>query len=427
MNKPLAPDDDRNELRARIVGLDDRTLRKSYFPQLKKQIEELKTAQQRILRLSNLYAALSQCNQAIVRSTEQSDLFRAICRAAVQFGGVRMAWIGLVDGPDNRVVPVASFGDDTGFLERVAIKVDAADPFGRGPTGTAIREDRPIWFHQYQSNPDDIWYDAARVAGFGSSASLPLHRKGIPVGNLSLYAESVDMFDDDAQRLLIEMATDVSFALDNFAREAERKQALERIQQYVAQLERAFVPTVLVATNLSELRDPYTAGHERRVGRIAKAIAVELGLDDKTAEGLEVAGYLHDLGKITIPAEILARPGRLSEAEFMLIKGHSEASHSVLKQVEFPWPIAEIVLQHHERLDGSGYPRGLKGAEILPEARILAVADVVEAMASHRPYRPGLGLDRALAEIEQGSGRIYDPDVVRACLRLFREKGLTLP
>ena len=185
--------------------------------------------------------------------------------------------------------------------------------------------------------------------------------------------------------------------------------------------------TVQVATTLSEMRDPYTAGHERRVAEIAVAIGAELGFDAQRQEGLRVGGYLHDAGKITIPSEILSKPGKLSAAEFALIKGHPQASYDILKNVEFPWPVAQMALQHHERIDGSGYPQGLKGDEILFEARIMSVADVVEAMASHRPYRPGLGIDKALAEIERGRGTAYDPLVADTCLRLFRELGYRIP
>ena len=208
---------------------------------------------------------------------------------------------------------------------------------------------------------------------------------------------------------------------------AEKKRADEQIQHYVAQLETAFKSTVEVATTLSELRDPYTAGHERRVGSIAATIGAELGLDAHRQEGLRVAGFLHDIGKITIPAEILSKPGRLSAIQFQLIQGHPQSGYDVLKEVHFPWPVAEVTLQHHERIDGSGYPRGLKGEAILLEARILAVADVVEAMSSHRPYRPGLGLATTLAEIKQGRGVIYDAEVADACLRLFQEKGYAIP
>jgi HD-GYP domain-containing protein (c-di-GMP phosphodiesterase class II) len=185
--------------------------------------------------------------------------------------------------------------------------------------------------------------------------------------------------------------------------------------------------TVNVAATLSEMRDPYTAGHERRVAEIAVAIGAALGLDARRQEGLRVAGYLHDVGKISIPAEILAKPGKLTKIEYQLIQAHPQAGHDVLKDVNFPWPVAQVALQHHERIDGTGYPQGLKGDQILIEARIMAVADVVEAMATHRPYRPGLGIDRALAEIERGRGSAYDTGVADACLRLFREKSYKIP
>jgi HD-GYP domain-containing protein (c-di-GMP phosphodiesterase class II) len=175
------------------------------------------------------------------------------------------------------------------------------------------------------------------------------------------------------------------------------------------------------------MRDPYTAGHERRVAEIAVAIGRDFGFDDRRLEGLRVAGYLHDVGKMTIPSEILSKPGKLSAIEFQLIQGHARASYDVLKDVEFPWPVAQVALQHHERIDGSGYPQGLKGEAIMLEARIMAVADVVEAMSSHRPYRPGLGIAKALAEIERGRGTAYDIQAADACLRLFREKGYTVP
>jgi PAS domain S-box-containing protein len=207
---------------------------------------------------------------------------------------------------------------------------------------------------------------------------------------------------------------------------SERKRADETIQRYVSQLENVFIHTVNIINTLSEVRDPYTAGHERRVADIAVAIGIELGLDDHRIEGLRIAGCLHDLGKITIPAELLSKPRRFSEVEYSLVKEHSKTGYDILKDVEFPWPVADIVLQHHERIDGSGYPQGLKGEAILYEARIMAVADVVEAMSSHRPYRPALGIEKALAEIEDGSGTIYDENVVGACLQIFRKKGFVL-
>jgi putative nucleotidyltransferase with HDIG domain len=175
-----------------------------------------------------------------------------------------------------------------------------------------------------------------------------------------------------------------------------------------------------------EIRDPYTSGHQIRSADLALAIASEMGLPQDKIDAIRMAGSIHDIGKLSIPAEILSKPTKLLEIEFALIKEHARKGYEMLKDVESPWPLAEIVYQHHERMDGSGYPRNLKGEEILIEARILAVADVVEAMASHRPYRPGLGIDASLNEIEKNRGIFYDDAVADTCLRLFREKGFQL-
>ena len=211
-----------------------------------------------------------------------------------------------------------------------------------------------------------------------------------------------------------------------FQNEEKEKRAAELVIAN-KELQDALMHTVEVVMHLGEMRDPYTAGHQKRVAEIAVAISAELGFDAERQQGMRVAGYLHDVGKINIPAEILSKPGKLTDIEYSLVKGHAQAGYDVLAHVDFPWPMAEVVLQHHERLDGTGYPRGLKGEEIIIEARILAVADVVEAMASHRPYRAGLGIDKALDEIKHGRGVAYDATVVDACLKLFNEKGYQLP
>ncbi len=208
---------------------------------------------------------------------------------------------------------------------------------------------------------------------------------------------------------------------------SDKRRSEDTIADYVRKLEGAVIGTASAVSQMVELRDPYTAGHERRVGELSAAIAAEMGLDDFCQQGLRIAGAVHDVGKIVVPAEILTKPSRLTTVEYELLKQHAEQGYEVLKNVDFPWPVAEVARQHHERMDGSGYPQGLKGAEILLEARITAVADVVESMSTHRPYRAALGLEKALLEIEQGAGILYDAAAAAACLRLFREKGYTIP
>jgi HD-GYP domain-containing protein (c-di-GMP phosphodiesterase class II) len=175
-----------------------------------------------------------------------------------------------------------------------------------------------------------------------------------------------------------------------------------------------------------EMRDPYTAGHQRRVGKLSSAIATRMSLPADQIDGIRMAADIHDVGKIYVPAEILSKPGQLTEIESSIIRTHPRVGYDILKTIEFPWPIAAIVHQHHERIDGSGYPNGLSGEAILLEARIVCVADVVEAMSSHRPYRPAHGIEMALDEISRGRGRIYDPQAVDACLALFRQDGFSL-
>ena len=647
-------------------------------------ITRSKAAEEKIHRLTQFYAALSQCNETIVRCTREEELFPEICRDVVQFGGMKMAWIGLLDAASQRVHPVASYGEGLAYLDGIEISANDNDPAGRSPIGTAIREGHPYWILDFLNDPLTATHHENGVRfGWRSTASLPLFRNGVAIGAFNLYSDKTNAFDEAARKLLTEMAIDISFALDNFAHEAERKlaeakvtaselsyrrlfesskdgilildavtgmivdvnpflimilgysydefigkkiwelsffknilenkdnfmdlqrqeyiryedlplqatdgrvfhvefisnvytvnggkvvqcnirditkrwraeellresearykriiegltdyqytvrvenglavdalqspgcvtvtgytpedfaadqylwiqlvvpedrdrirghvqqilegkdilpieycitrkdgevrrvsdttilfkdafgnlqsydgvikditerkNAEEQAQCYVAQLESALMRTVGVATALIEMRDPYTAGHERRVSEIAAAIGRELGWDARRVEGLRVAGQLHDIGKISTPAEILAKPGKITAAEYSLIKEHPQAGYDALKDVAFPWPVAEVAWQHHERMDGSGYPRGLRGDEILLEARIMSVADVVEAMASHRPYRPGQGIDKALEEIERGSGSVYDTTVAEACLRLFREQGYVLP
>ena len=206
----------------------------------------------------------------------------------------------------------------------------------------------------------------------------------------------------------------------------DRKQAEEELLQTLERLRKAVGATIQVLVSAVEARDPYTAGHQTRSATLASTIAAEMGLSQEKIEGIRIAGSIHDIGKLSIPAEILSKPTKLSKNEFSLIKEHARNGYEILKEVESPWPLAEIVYQHHERMDGSGYPRKLKGNEILMEARIMAVADVVESMASYRPYRPALGIEAALNEIEKNRGIIYDDAVVDTCLRLFREKGFKL-
>jgi len=202
-----------------------------------------------------------------------------------------------------------------------------------------------------------------------------------------------------------------------------QRKSEQKLQQSYQKLKKTMDATIETMSNIIEAKDPYTSGHQHRVCQLATRIAQEMKLPKDKIEGIRIASLIHDIGKIGLPAEILSKPTKLADIEFSLIKGHSQAGSDILKAIDFSYPVANIVLQHHERINGSGYPNGLRADEILLEARILGVADVVEAMSSHRPYRPALGIDKALEEISQNRGILYDPEVVDACLKLFREKG----
>ena len=254
------------------------------------------------------------------------------------------------------------------------------------------------------------------LTGASMYAGFPVLVGGRPVAVLSC------LFDHDV--VLRESQHELLRVLGRAAAvEEERRRAIEDRLLDLAQLEQAMERTVVTLSGAVSARDPYTAGHERRVGQLAVAIGEKLGMDAADLRLLRLAATVHDLGKMTVPAEILSKPTRLSEAEFAIIRSHSEAGWAMLEPAGLPASVTDAVLQHHERLDGSGYPEGLQGDDIGEFARILAVADVVEAMSSHRPYRPAIGTEPALAEIEEGAGSRYDADVSTACLELFREEG----
>ncbi len=231
---------------------------------------------------------------------------------------------------------------------------------------------------------------------------------------LFVLVSGIPLFEGDRFTGTLAVLTDIT----------EQIRTQEQLQQSHARLERLFEEAVNVLASTVEIRDPYTAGHQRRVAKLACAIAAELDLPEERIAGLRVAALVHDIGKIAIPTAILSKSGELTPEEFDLVRTHPRISYEILRKIEFPWPVAEIVLQHHERFDGFGYPQGLKDEEIMLEARILAVADAVEAMISHRPYRPACSLDEALEEISRNKGTLYDPKVVEACLRLFK-RGFT--
>jgi len=371
--------------------------------------------------------ALSTVNRELVHATEEEALLQAICTAIVEQNYYRMAWVGYVQHDAAKSIRhMASAGDEQETLTRVQPRW-AEDEYGTGPSGRAVRTGETQLARDIANDPQyQSWKDELIRQGYVSSIALPLTASGQVFGILHVYADEVDAFTSAEVDLLEEMAGDLAFGVNSLRIRLERDRAMAQNEQHLARMHESLAGTVNAIARAVEARDPYTAGHQRRVAILACTIAASMGLDESRIEGIRMGATIHDIGKIQVPAEILTKPAKLSDIEYAIIKEHPGVGFEILKDIRFPWPIANIAYQHHERMDGSGYPQGLKGEEICLEARIVAVADVVEAMASHRPYRAGLGMDKALAEIRQNRGILYDTVVADACLRLFEEGSFSI-
>lgn len=280
-----------------------------------------------------------------------------------------------------------------------------------------VRQGRPVVHNELHAGD----YRRGLPAGHSPLTrhlAVPVLEQGLPVMVLGVGNKSQPYGDEDIDR--VRLLAESAWGL------LRRKAHEQREARHVEFLEANMLATIDVINTIVEMRDPYTAGHEQRVADLSRAIAAGLGLDEGTRERIGLAALVHDVGKLAIPAELLSKPGRLTPLEMEIAKTHSRQGYEILRKSRFSWPLADIVLQHHERFDGSGYPDGLSGEEILLEARIIGVADVVEAMTSRRPHRPARPIESALAEIEAGSGTLYDPRVAAACLALFRERHYRL-
>lgn len=364
---------------------------------------------------------LSEVNQALIRSVNEEDLLQRICHATHENNSFPLVWIGLSDKETNKLSKIAYMGGNQKLLDKLVEYATLS------PTGIALTHGDPIQCPDINDCPG-----FAPIAeqllneGLHSAIALPLINEKESLGVITIFSTRPEAITGDARNLLQELADDLAFGIAHL-RTLAKQQAIEKERLIQAkQLNRALEQTIQAMARTVEKRDPYTAGHQARVAELASAIGEELKVPKQVLEGLRMSAMIHDLGKIYVPAEILNRPGKLSKAEWLIISAHPQVGHDIVKDVDLPWPVAQVILQHHERMDGSGYPQGLSGDNILLEARIIAVADVLEAMSTHRPYRPAVGLDAALIELEKNSGIFYDPKVVTACVNLFKKKGFTL-
>jgi PAS domain S-box-containing protein len=380
-----------------------------------RDISERKRAEEALRRSNRFLRTLSRCNETLVHASDENDLLHDMCRVVVEVGEFALAWVGTV-GADGVIRSVAKHGGCVGFIDDVPTGGEDAAA-ARRPVVRAVESGEIQVVQDITESDGPEWRSQALSCGFRSAISLPLRVGGNLIGALNIYASEPGGFGSEEVNLLSELAGDLGFGIATIRVRAEREDDARK-------LERALEDTIQAIATTIEARDPYTAGHQRRVAQLAAAIAREMGLPENRITGVLRGAEIHDIGKIYIPSEILSRPGRLSNTEFSLIKIHPQVGYDIVKEIDFPWPVAAMILQHHERLDGSGYPRGLRGGDqIILEAKILAVADVVDAMVSHRPYRAALGVDAALDEIVRNRGVLYDETVVDLCVRLFREKS----
>ncbi len=379
-------------------------------------------------RINRALETTRACNMAIIHVTNEQELINLVCQKIIETGGYKFVWLGYLEKNEKQsLCPVAFAGHENGYLANLDICL--ADPVrGRGPSGLSIISGKNIVCkNMLEDRSFYPWREDAIKRGYISSIAIPLSIVGgDPIGSLNIYSDEADVFDEEEEKLLSEIGLNLTYGILSMRAQSEQKQTASQLEISLKKAQRNLNQTVMSLATVLEIRDPYTAGHQRKVTKLATAIAREMGLSEDQTESVFVAATLHDIGKMNVPNEILSKPGKLTDMEFGLIKTHCQAGYEIVKEIEFPWPIADIIYQHHERMDGTGYPNQLIGEEILLPSRIIAVADVVEAMASHRPYRPAMGLDKALEEISRLNCGKYDQAVVKACLTLFKVRGFVL-
>lgn len=392
-----------------------------------RDITEMHQRDEDIRQVNLALHALIGANRAIVEAHSREELLGGVCDKIVSELDLPLAWIGQAASDERRSVRVvAAAGPAKAYLDRITVTWDES-PTGQGLTGSAIRSGRVEYTGDMTADARfKPWVETAKEFGLVSSIAIPIVANGGSWGALIVHGLLVEAFGDRERDVLANLGDDIGHALSAFeaAERAERAEA-GRVQA-LQDVHHANLSAVQALAAAVEARDPYTAGHEARVASLAVKIGERMGLPRTRLAGLLLGGNLHDIGKIGVPAEILAKPGRLSVSELAVVREHPSIGRTIVRNIHFPWPIAEIVGQHHERLDGSGYPDGLSGDQIALEAQILAVADVAEAMMSHRPYRPALPQERAIEELLAGRGKTYRAEAVDICLTLLGEPSFTL-
>ncbi len=369
-------------------------------------------------------SALSEAAAALARADSTDLLIQEVCAAITSQSPYVLAWVGKAEDDDLKTVSLqGGAGSAIAYMHEVSLTWSDQNPSGLGPAGKCIRSARSIVLEDTERDIDFLpWTALARKYGIRSSVACPIpDGEAHPFGCLLVYSKIPNVFGPDEVKLFESLAHEIGFGLRAIERQHQLDIQIHEKEQTQERLAGALRSTIEAMSKTMEWRDPYTAGHQKRVAQISIAIAKKLELGADLTQALYMAGMVHDIGKVAVPAEILTKPSSLNELEMRMVQEHAETGYQILKDIPFPWPIAEMVHQHHERLDGSGYPKGLKGDQILFEARILAVADTIEAIATHRPYRPARGLTAAMLEINAEAGVKLDAQVVAAANDLVKE------
>jgi len=373
-------------------------------------------------------SALSEAAAALARADSTEALIQEVCRAIAKQTPYVLAWVGRAEDDENKTVTaLGGAGAAIGYIENIVVSWSDQKPSGLGPAGSCIRSRQSSVVIDSELDTGFLaWRELARQFGIRSAIGCPItDGKSHPYGCLLIYSKVPDTFGPDEIKLFESLANEIGFGLRAIDRQQRLDNEIHQKEETQERLATALRSTIEAMSKTMEWRDPYTAGHQKRVAQISMSIARKLGMPNDAIQALYMAAMVHDIGKVAVPSEILTKPTHLTDLEMQMVQEHAETGYQILKDIPFPWPIADMVHQHHERLDGSGYPKGLKGDEICLEARILAVADTIEAMSTHRPYRPARGLEASMNEIQSEAPDKLDAKVVDAAFKVFKE-GNTL-
>ena len=372
-------------------------------------------------------SAFAEAAAALARADSTNLLIQEVCSAIAAQGPYVLAWVGKAEDDENKTVRfLGAAGEAIAYTDDIQVSWSDQQASGLGPAGVVIRTGKSCIIEDTQTDENFLaWRKLSKSFGIRSALGAPIPDGGNhPFGALLVYSKIPSAFAPTDVVLFESLAKEIGFGLRSIERQHQLDDQIHEKELIQERLATSLRATIEAMSRTMEWRDPYTAGHQKRVAEISMAIARKLQWPEERVQALYMAAMVHDIGKMSVPSEILTKPSRLTSIEMQLVQGHVDSGYQILKDIPFPWPIADMVRQHHERLDGSGYPQGLKGDQICLEGRILAVADTIEAMSSHRPYRPGLGLDAAMHEIRAEAGSKLDTSVVDAAFALEGEQVL---